>query len=60
MTTTNKTALLVACGGPSQQEKQEAAANTPAQTVATPTADSVYLPAPSATKSVSNRVSIQP
>ncbi len=52
--------LLAACGGPTQQEKQEAAANTPAQTVATPTADSVQLPAPYATKSVSNRVSIQP
>ncbi|GAB3871008.1 sorbosone dehydrogenase family protein [Hymenobacter segetis] len=52
--------LLAACGGPSQQEKREAAANTPAQTVATPAADSVHLPAPYATKSVSNRVNIQP
>ena len=52
--------LLAACGGPSQEEKQEAAANTPARTVATPTADSVHLPAPYATRSVSNRVSIRP
>ncbi|MBH8568127.1 PQQ-dependent sugar dehydrogenase [Hymenobacter negativus] len=52
--------LLAACGGPSKQEKQEAAANTPAQTVATPAADSVSLPAPYATKSVTNRVNIQP
>ncbi|MDB5269767.1 MAG: L-sorbosone dehydrogenase [Hymenobacter sp.] len=52
--------LLAACSGPSQQEKQEAAANTPAQTVATPAADSVHLPAPYATKSVTNRVNIQP
>ncbi|GAB2861395.1 sorbosone dehydrogenase family protein [Hymenobacter ruber] len=52
--------LLAACGGPSKQEKQEAAANTPAQTVATPAADSVRLPAPYATKSVTNRVNIQP
>lgn len=52
--------LLAACGGPSKQEKREAAANTPARTVTTPTADSVYLPAPYATKSVSNRVNIQP
>jgi glucose/arabinose dehydrogenase len=52
--------LLAACGGPSKQEKQEAAANTPAQTVTTPVADSVHLPAPYATKSVTNRVNIQP
>jgi glucose/arabinose dehydrogenase len=52
--------LLAACGGPSKEEKQEAAANTPAQTVETPAADSVHLPAPYATKSVSNRVNIQP
>jgi glucose/arabinose dehydrogenase len=67
MMTTNKPALLLAglgllaaCGGPSKEEKQEAAANTPAQTVETPAADSVHLPAPYATKSVTNRVSIQP
>ena len=52
--------LLAACGGPSQQEKQDAAANTPAQTVVTPAADSVHLPVPYATKSATNRVSIQP
>ena len=52
--------LLAACGGPSNQEKQEAAANTSAQTVATPAADSVHLPTPYATKSVTNRVNIQP
>ncbi|WP_460611518.1 PQQ-dependent sugar dehydrogenase [Hymenobacter terrigena] len=52
--------LLAACGGPSKQEKQEAATNTPAQTVTTPAADSVHLPAPYATKSVTNRVNIQP
>ena len=52
--------FVAACSGPSKKEKQEAAANTPAQTVATPAADSVHLPAPYATKSVSNRVSIQP
>jgi glucose/arabinose dehydrogenase len=67
MITTNKPGLLLAglgllaaCGGPSKQEKREAAANTPAQTVVTPAADSVHLPAPYATKSVSNRVNIQP
>ena len=48
--------LLAACSGPSKQEKQEAAATTPAQTMTTPVADSVRLPAPYATKSVSNRV----
>ena len=52
--------LQAACGGPSQQEKQDAAANTPAQTVVTPAADSVHLPVPYATKSATNRVSIQP
>ncbi|WP_226163778.1 PQQ-dependent sugar dehydrogenase [Hymenobacter terricola] len=52
--------LLAACGGPSKQEKQEAAASTPAQTVTTPVADSVHLPAPYATKSVTNRVNIVP
>ncbi|MGY3090012.1 glucose/arabinose dehydrogenase [Hymenobacter sp. UYAg731] len=52
--------LLATCGGPSNQEKQEAAASTPAQTVTTPVAGSVHLPAPYATKSVTNRVHIQP
>lgn len=52
--------LLAACSGPSKQEKQEAATNTPAQTIATPAADSVNLPAPYTTKSVSNRVNIVP
>jgi hypothetical protein len=52
--------LLAACGGPSTQDKQEAAANTPAQTVVTPVADSVRLPAPYATKSVSNWVNVRP
>ena len=65
--TTNKTALLLAglgllaaCGGPSKQDKREAAAHTPARTVVTPAADTVRLPAPYTTKSVSNRVNIQP
>ncbi|MBF9223154.1 PQQ-dependent sugar dehydrogenase [Hymenobacter ruricola] len=53
-------ALLAACGGPSKQEKQEAQANTPAQTVETPVADSVKLPAPYASKSVTHRVDIVP
>jgi len=50
--------LLTACNsGPSQQEKQQAAADTPATTLAT--ADSaVHLPAPYATKSVTKRVDI--
>ncbi|MBF9237017.1 sorbosone dehydrogenase family protein [Hymenobacter sp. BT683] len=52
--------LLVACGGPSKQEKQAAAATTPAQTVTTPAVDSLRLPAPYTTKSVSNRVNIEP
>lgn len=51
---------LAACGGPSKEEKQAAAANTPAQTVTTPAADSVHLPAPYVTKSVTHRVDIQP
>ncbi|MDO7849669.1 sorbosone dehydrogenase family protein [Hymenobacter sp. M29] len=53
-------ALLASCGGPSKEEKQEAQANTPAQTVETPVADSVKLPAPYVTKSVTRRVEIQP
>ena len=52
--------LLAACSGPSKQEKQEAAANTPAQTLITAAADTVHLPAPYATKSVTNRVKIVP
>jgi len=52
--------LLAACGGPSKEEKQEAQATTPAQTVETPAADSVHLPAPYVTKSVTRRVDIQP
>lgn len=52
--------FLVTRGGPRDQEKPEAAANTPAQTVAPPAADSVHLPALYATKSVTNRVSVQP
>lgn len=51
--------LLAACnGGPSTQEKQEAAATTPAQTVTTPAEEAVHLPAPYTTKSVSKRVDI--
>ncbi len=51
--------LLAACdGGPSKQEKQEAAAATPAQTVTTPAADAVRLPVPYATKSVAKRVDV--
>ena len=50
--------LLAACGGPSQQEKQEAAATTPAQTVETSDVDSVRLPAPYSSKSASNRVNV--
>ncbi|MFD2718049.1 PQQ-dependent sugar dehydrogenase [Hymenobacter monticola] len=52
--------LLAACGGPSKEEKQEAQATTPAQTVETPAADSVHLPAPYVTKSVTHRVDIEP
>ena len=50
--------LLAACSGPSKQEKQEAAAELPAQTVTTSAADSVCLPSPYATESVSNRVKV--
>jgi glucose/arabinose dehydrogenase len=50
--------LLAACGGPSEQEKQEAQAETPAATVTTPVADSVHLPAPYVTKSTTKRVNI--
>ncbi|RSK37119.1 PQQ-dependent sugar dehydrogenase [Hymenobacter metallilatus] len=47
-------ALLAACGGPSKQEKAEAATTTPADTVAT-AASPVNLPEPYATKSVTKR-----
>ena len=50
--------LLAACGGPSKQEKQEAAVATPAKTVTTPAATVLNLPAPYATESVSNRVKV--
>ncbi len=50
--------LLAACSGPSKQEKQEAAATTPAQTITTAAVDSLRLPAPYTTKSVSNRVNV--
>lgn len=50
--------LLAACSGPSKQEKQAAAIALPAQTIVTPAADSVRLPAPYATKSVSNWVNV--
>ena len=52
--------LLAACSGPSKQEKREAAAETPAQTIVTPAADTVRLPVPYATKSVTNWVKIEP
>jgi glucose/arabinose dehydrogenase len=47
-------ALLGACSGPSKQEKAEAAAATPADTVAT-AANPVVLPEPYATKSATKR-----
>ena len=50
--------LLAACGGPSKQEKQEAQADTPAETVTTPAADSVHLPAPYESKSVTKRSNV--
>ena len=53
-------ALLAACSGPSKQEKQAAAAATPARAVATPAADTVRLPVPYATESATNRVKIVP
>ncbi|MBX0291293.1 sorbosone dehydrogenase family protein [Hymenobacter sp. HSC-4F20] len=46
--------LLAACGGPSKKEKAEAAATTPADTVATATT-AVDLPQPYATKSTTKR-----
>ncbi len=51
--------LLAACSsGPSQAEKQVAAADNPATTVTTPQAETVPLPAPYTTKSVTKRVDI--
>ena len=53
-------ALLAACNsGPSQQEKQQAQADTPAATVETPAAATVPLPAPYASKSTTRRVNIK-
>ncbi|SES84552.1 PQQ-dependent sugar dehydrogenase [Hymenobacter actinosclerus] len=49
--------LTAACGGPTKQEKTEAAVLTPADTVATKT-DSLTLPEPYATKSVTKRSKI--
>ncbi|HEX8658168.1 MAG TPA: sorbosone dehydrogenase family protein [Hymenobacter sp.] len=46
--------FAAACGGPSTQEKQEAAATTPAQTVATATTP-LNLPTPYATESTTRR-----
>ncbi|RZK59890.1 MAG: sorbosone dehydrogenase family protein, partial [Hymenobacter sp.] len=52
-------AVAAACSsGPSQEEKQQAQTETPAQTISTPTDETVHLPAPYATKSVSKRVDI--
>jgi len=51
--------LLAACSsGPSQEEKQQAQADNPAQTITTPKDEAVHLPAPYATKSVSKRVDV--
>ena len=51
---------LAAChSGPSTQEKQQAQAQTPADTVRTPDAATVRLPAPYASKSATRRVVIQ-
>jgi len=51
--------LLTACSsGPSQEEKQQAQAETPAKTITTPDAESVHLPAPYASKSATKRVDI--
>ncbi|GAA4014441.1 sorbosone dehydrogenase family protein [Hymenobacter fastidiosus] len=46
--------VLAACSGPSREEKREAQANTPADTVSTG-AQTVVLPAPYATKSATKR-----
>ena len=50
--------MLAACSGPSKQEKREAAARTPAQTVTTPAAIALRLPAPYATESATKRVNV--
>ncbi|MVN78639.1 sorbosone dehydrogenase family protein [Hymenobacter sp. HMF4947] len=51
--------LLAACSsGPSQEEKQQAQAETPAKTVTTPQDEAVHLPAPYESKSVTHRVDI--
>jgi glucose/arabinose dehydrogenase len=51
--------LLAACSsGPSKEEKQQAQADNPAQTIATPQDETVHLPAPYESKSVTKRVDI--
>jgi glucose/arabinose dehydrogenase len=51
--------LLAACSsGPSKEEKQQAQADNPAQTITTPKAETVHLPAPYESKSVTKRVDI--
>jgi glucose/arabinose dehydrogenase len=51
--------LLAACSsGPSKEEKQEAQADNPAQTITTPKDETVHLPAPYASKSVTKRVDV--
>jgi glucose/arabinose dehydrogenase len=51
--------LLAACSsGPSKEEKQQAQADNPAQTITTPKEESVHLPAPYASKSVTHRVDV--
>ena len=51
-------AVLAACGGPSQEEKQQAQADNPAQTITTPKNEAAHLPAPYTTRSVTKRVDI--
>ena len=50
--------LLAACSGPSKKEKATAQADTPAQTIETPDAQTVKLPAPYETKSTTKRVKV--
>lgn len=51
--------LLAACSsGPSQEEKQQAQADTPTVTLTTPKAEQVRLPAPYTTKSATKRVEV--
>jgi len=51
--------LLAACSsGPSQEEKQQAQADNPSQTISTPKDEAVHLPAPYATKSATHRVDV--